>query len=319
MTGKRIRPAGPLDLFALSVVPATALQLDLVLQLLSPYHTLQATLASWLRLREPLCALLYDGGHGLLACAHAHRCPSNPSWEVRYLAVWKEGLESAHTLWEELLLGLGREAGRRGAARLLAYLPSEDHLEPFQRAGFRPFAEEILLLREGKEAAAGAQPTPALRPIRDDDLWAIQQLYLSLTPPRVQQAEGSDSDSWQASQGGEAWVWREADQVQVYLRRRRASRGTVLNLLLDPACRQQAQAVLAYGLVGARPPVYLVLRSYQGELLEVARRLGFRIHAEQVLLGKQLTVALEERPPVAARGAERRFGAAPTTPSVGNH
>ena len=315
--GKRIRPAGPLDLFALSVAPATALQLDRVLQLLSPHHALQAVLASWLRFRGAPCILLYDGARGPLACAQAQSCPGTPSWEVRYLAVWKEGLDMAHSLWEDLLLGLGQMAGRRGAVHLLAYLPSEEHMEPFQGAGFRPFAEEVLLRWEELEAP-DVQPMPDLRSIQGEDLWAIQHLYVSLTPPRVQQTEGRSSDSWQPQPGAEGWVWREVDQAQAYLRRRHGPRGTILDLLLDPVCRQQAQAVLAHGLVGAHRPVYLVLRSYQGELLEVARRLGFRVYAEQILLGKHLAVPVEQRQAAPARTAERQLGAAPTTPSVGS-
>lgn len=315
MMGNRIRPATALDVLFLSAAPAVRLQLDLVQQLLLPHHPLQAAIAGWLPWGEPSYLLVCDGEPGLLACVQAAGLSTTSGWGVRYLAVWRDGLPAVHLLWKELLLGLGEEAGRRHVLRLFASLPAEEHLTPFQEAGFYPYAEEILL-RWSVDDVDSLQPMAALRPVQDADLWAIHQLYQALTPPRVQQMEGRTSDSWRVRRGEEAWVWEE-EQARAYLRRRRGLRGTVLDLLLDPACRREAQAVIAHGLVGVRAPVYLVLRSYQGELLEVARRLGFRPFAEQVLLGKPLAVPALRRQPAVAAGAERQFGAAPTTPIAG--
>ncbi|MGC8874433.1 MAG: hypothetical protein ACP5SI_08325 [Chloroflexia bacterium] len=315
MMGNRFRPATALDILFLGVAPAVRLQLDLVQQLLFPHHPVQAAIAGWLPWGEPSYLFVCDGGAGLLACVQAAALSGISGWGVRYLAVWRDGLDTTHALWKQLLLGLGEEAGRRSVLRLLAFLPTEEHLTPFQEAGFHPYAEEILL-RWGAEDGESLRPMPVLRPMQSADLWAVHQLYQALTPPRVQQMEGRTSDSWRVGRGEEAWVWEE-EQVRAYLRRRRGLRGTVLDLLLDPVCRREAQAVLAHGLVGARPPVYLVLRSYQGELLEVARRLGFRPFAEQVLLGKPLAVPAVQRHSAVLPGEKRQFGAAPTAPIAG--
>ncbi len=315
MMGNRIRPATALDVPFLSVAPVVRLQLDLVQQLLLPHHPLYTVLGSWLPWGEPSCLLVCDGEPGLLACAQAAGLSGMPGWGVRYLAVWRGGLGATHALWKQLLLGLSAEAGRRGVLRLLAFLPTEEHLVPFQEAGFLPYSEEILL-RWGGDESDHPGPMPVLRPVESAHLWAIHQLYQALTPPRVQQIEGRTSDSWWPRRGEEAWVWQE-EQVYAYLRRRRGTRGIVLDLLVDPACRREAQAVMAHGLVRVRPPVHLVLRSYQGELVEVARRLGFRPYAEQILLGKLLAVPALQRQPVVVPGAERQFGAAPTTPIAG--
>jgi hypothetical protein len=314
--GNLIRPAGPLDLLPLSVAPAQRLPLDVAQQLLSPHHPLRDCLASWLRLQEPLCTLICRGEDGARACAQAR--PGTQSWELCYLAAWHADVEQAYACWEELLAALGAEAGQRGTVRLLARLPVEEHLELFQRAGFHPFAEEMLLVWESKDRRPPARPLPALQPVRAEHLWAIQQLHLGLTPPRVHQAEDWSEDSWHPRRGEESWVWEEAGRALAYLRRRQGPRTAVLDLLLDPACRQHVQEVLAHGLAGTRPPVHLVLRSYQGELLDVARRLGFRSIAEQILLVKHLAVPVEQRQPVSARNAERKLGAAPSAPSVGN-
>jgi hypothetical protein len=192
----------------------------------------------------------------------------------------------------------------------------EEHLWLFQQVGFHPFAEEMLLVWEGQDRTA-VRPLPDLRPVRGEHLWSIQQLFLGLTPPRVQQAEGGNEDSWQPRRGEESWVWPEEGRALAYLRRRRGPQGTTLDLLLDPTCRQYAQAVLAHGLLGVRPPVHLVLRNYQGELLDVARRLGFHSVAEQILLVKHLAVPVEQRQAVPTRKTERKLGAAPSAPSIG--
>lgn len=307
----RIRPANVLDLLPLSRPPRTELRLDLVEELLTP-HRPGRGLLPWQR--PAVHTLLSWGVGGLLACVQARTNRGNYAWDVGYLGAWAPDPSGTDGLWAELLAALGVAAGRQGTMRLLARLPVEERVELFRQVGFAPFAEEILLLWDGA-AQTPANPLDELRPLQPGDLWAVQRLHVALTPPIVQQAEGGYTSAPQP--GEEAWTWQEGADIRAYLRRQRGPRGTRLGLLLDPAARQQAQAVLAHGLAGAQPPVYLVLRSYQGELLEVARRLGFRPYAEQVLLVKHLAVAEKQRQAVPARPAERPLGAAPTTPSVG--
>ncbi len=313
---KETRPAGPLDVLAFGAPPAAELRCDLARQLLSPHHPLRELLASWLRPHEPCYTLLLWEDRRLLACAQAQSCRQDSSWQVRYLAVWKAGQEAAAGLWEELLIGMGTAAGRHRVTRLLAAVPGEESLEMFRRVGFSPFAEETILQAESTPAAAG-RPFAAFQPVQAENLWAIQQLYVGLTPPIVQHAEGHSNDFWQPHGGTEAWAWQEEGVVRAYLRRWRGPRGTRLDLLLDPAYRQYAAEMLAHGLGGAAAPTYLVLRSYQGELLEVTRRAGFRPCARQVLLAKYLTVRQEARQPQAVRAPERSLEAAPSAPSVG--
>jgi hypothetical protein len=314
--GKHIRLASPLDMLSFGVPPTAELRCDLARQLLSPHHPLRELLASWLRPHEPCHTLLLWEDKRLLSCAQAQACPQNASWQLRYLAVWKAARAATAGLWEELLIGLGAEAGRRQVTRLLAYVPGEEYLEMFQRVGFSPFAEETILRSENASAAV-APPFSAFQPVQAENLWAIQQLYLSLTPPIVQQAEGYSSDSWQPQRDEEGWIWQEGALVRAYLRRWRGPRGTRLDLLLDPAYRQHAAELLAHALDGAATPAYLVLRSYQGELLEVARRVGFRPCARQVLLAKYLTIRQEVRQPQPVRAPERSLEPAPSAPSVG--
>jgi hypothetical protein len=226
--------------------------------------------------------------------------------------------------------------------RLLAAVPGEEHLELFRRVGFIPFTEETVLVYDGSAplapgggsranrspgaAPAGAElvhangapaaaPAAAVRLVQPEDLWAVQRLYTALTPPLVQQAEGTRNCA--ADPGEETWLWPVENSLCACLRRQHSPRGCRLGLLVDPACRQHAPALLSHGLAGAPLPVYLVLRSYQGELLDVARRLGFRPYSEQVLLVKQLAVPEPLRQPVPARSTERALGTAPSTPSVG--
>lgn len=312
--GERIRLATPLDAWRLSVPPVESLRLDLAQQLLAPHQPLQGFLANWLGLRQGLYTLLAWGPSGLLACAQAQA--RDMRWEVRYLAVWKPALPETEALWQELLLALGQEAARRQAARLLARLPAEEYLRPFQEAGFSPFAEEMILLWDG---TLPPRPGPALglQPVQPEHLWAVQQLRAGLTPPIVQHAEGDNSGARTPGPGGEGWVWPVEEGVRAYLERRRGRQGTALEVLLDPAWRQHATEILAHGLAGCSPPVYLVLRSYQGELRETARRLGFRPLAEQLLLVKHLAVRAEQRQPAAARLVERHLRAAPSAPAVG--
>lgn len=314
--GKRIRVASPLDLLPLSTAPSVGLRLGLISQLISSHRPLREMLSAWIPFQEAVSTLLCRGEGGLLACGQAAPRGDVYTWEVRYLAAWEAGMASVHELWEEMLLALGQEAGLHRALRLLASLPDEKHMPPFRRAGFLVYCEEMILRWEGGALAAGELGV-APQPLESKHLWAVQQLYVSLTPPVVQQTEGRRSDSWQLQRGEEGWVWEQEDRVLAHLRRCRGEQGTALSLLLDPAYRHYANMVLAHGLDGAQSPVFLVLRSYQGEWLDVARRLGFQRYAEQILLAKHLVLRAKQPQSLPARTAERPLGTAPSTPSIG--
>ncbi len=307
-----IRPATMLDLLPMMRTPQTALRLDLVERLLDPQHGGHG-LRAWLRPEGPEYTLLYWDRGTLRASVQARAGAGNSPWEVTGLDAWTADPAAAADHWSKLLIALGVQAGEQGAARLLARLPDETWLDLFRQVGFVPFAEELLLAWDSS-GPAGGQPLAELRPVRPADQWAILRLHVGLTPPLVLQAEGEWGPT--AETAAEAWVWAEQESVRVYLQRRRSRRGTRLSLLLDPSWRQQASAVLSHGLAGATLPVYLVLRSYQGELLDVAHRLGFRPYAEQVLLVKHLAAPQKAPHPVPARPVERPLGAAPSTPSV---
>ncbi len=312
---RQIRPATLLDLVPLGIPPQVSLHLDLVQQLVFSYHPWRGLLTSFLHLGRSSCTLLCCEEGKLLACAQAREGRLQGTWEIGYLGLWA-AVETADEAWEELLRSLGMEAGRRGQVRLLARLPEEEYLELFQRAGFSPYAQEMVLLWEESgrpEAHFHLEP----RPLQPDTLAAVQGLYAGLTPPIVQQVESQEPAFWQAGPGETAWVWPEQDRVRAYLRCARGSRGSRMEVLLEPAFRQQALAILAWGLQQASPPVYLVLRSYQGELVEVARRLGFRPYAEQILLAKSLAVRVEQRQTLLGRRAGAPLGTAPSTPSLG--
>jgi hypothetical protein len=235
---------------------------------------------------------------------------------VHYLAAWKAAGSTVHPFWEGLLSQLSVEAGQHGATRLFASLPTEQHLEPFSRTGFVPYAEESILICD-EALLRRAESLAGLRPTQPVDLWAIQQLYLGLTPIRVQKIEERNSDSWQPQRDQEAWIWQEQDRCLAYLRRHQGPRGTILELLLDSSRRQAAPAILIHGLAEAQAPFYLILRGYQGELLDVVHQLGFHPYAEQTLLSKPLAVPVEQRQPVPGRKSERQLGTAPSAPSVG--
>lgn len=303
----RIRPATVLDIPALNRPRHAEVQLDLAQALLFP-HRPGPALLPWARL--PVYTLLTRGEEGLRASVQARVGQDNSAWDVAHLAAWQPDAGDA---WAELLAALGAAAGRQGVLRLLAALPGDEHLELFRRVGFTPFAEETVLVYDGGTPAAAL--STAMRRLEPEDLWAVQRLYAALTPPLVQQAEGGRHGA--AEPGEEVWLWPGDDGLCACLRRQHSPRGCCLELLLDPACRQHASALLSHGLAGAPRPAYLVLRSYQGELLEVARRMGFRFCAEQVLLVKQLAVPEKLRSPAPVRSAERALGTAPSAPSVG--
>jgi hypothetical protein len=84
------------------------------------------------------------------------------------------------------------KAGERSGQRLYASLPADgEEYQIFRHVGFTAYAQEdVYKLMSPPSGLEGVEPLPVRRQhIRDS--WELQQLYATVTPRAVQNAEGS--------------------------------------------------------------------------------------------------------------------------------
>lgn len=213
----------------------------------------------------------------------------------------------------ELLEAFCQAAGQKGATRMFARLPDGAALlDTLYSLAFQPFAEETvwakLSLNERPAVNASLQP----HPLRRRDAWAVYQLYLSLTPEKVQHSEGYSSRRWQASKSRISWggdirrfVWDDGRGVRAYLQMNSGPRGHEMKIMAQASSSSDHDltgAVVDYALGllqgrGERAPLYCTVRDYQSGLSDTLEERGFRPMLRQKALVKHLAAFVRQAAP----------------------
>ncbi len=214
----------------------------------------------------------------------------------------------------ELLEAFCQAAGQHGATRMFARLPEgATLLDTLSNLAFHPFAEETvwakLSLNERPPLNASLQP----RPLRRRDAWAVYQLYLTLTPEKVQHSEGYSSRRWQTGKSRISWggdirrfVWDDGRGARAYLQMNSGPRGhemKLMSLANSSSDHELTGAVVDYALGllqgrGERAPLYCTARDYQSGLSEALEERGFRPMLRQKALVKHLAAFVRQPAPV---------------------
>jgi hypothetical protein len=113
-----------------------------------------------------------------------------------------------------------------------------------------------------------------------------------------------DSDSWLPSRTRQlfkpnerGWVLGDDQALTTHMHVKTGSRGHVLRIVIAPHLREEAPAMVRYVLsqLHDRRPIFVVLRSYQGELGAALEELGFVERGEQTAYVRQLAI-LQRQP-----------------------
>jgi hypothetical protein len=193
--------------------------------------------------------------------------------------------------WLSLLDAMTRTAGKRGAMTLNAEV-SEAGLAfaTLRQAGFAVYARQEIWKRE----PAPVQPAPdMLRPLADEDAWAINSLYVSIVPKLVLQADTLPD----AGHGG--LVYERDGHLLAYVSVQEGKNGYYIQSLFHPDTYADAQGILASVLTrlprADRLPVYVQVRRYQEWLHTPLADLGLYSWSSQAVMVKH-TVARIEHP-----------------------
>jgi hypothetical protein len=279
---------------------------------------------------------------GLSQVGHAFLAGSNPSDPVyvyinrgrilAYIRAWADsqsgGQGSSWTLAElgsprkaplseemviELLEASCQAAGQYGTMRMFARLPEGAALlDTLSSLSFRPYADETVWAKLSLNDQPAVNSNFPPRPLRRRDSWAVYQLYLTLTPERVQHSEGYSSRRWQANKSRIAWggnirrfVWDDGRGVRAYLQMISGPRGhemKVMSLAASSNDHELTGAVVDYALGllhgrGERAPLYCTVRDYQSGLSEALEGRGFRPMLRQKALVKHLAAFVRQAAP----------------------
>ena len=271
--------------------------------LASSYHPYILTLRSIL---DPMASdreTLVLRDHGVRGYLQARRRPTTAEADLQFLTAYARRARSRlgdgdvfFRLIEEYLKRAGGDRVERVFATLGAR--AADVIEVLRQLGFQPYAQQSVWMLAAPVVEAGSAIV-ALRRQARRDAWAIHQLYASITPRYVQQAEPRAGTAWQLSRrqqwfrGPErGWVLGDDQALTVYIHLLTGSRGHVLQLMIAPHLRAEAPTMVRYVLsqLHDRRPVFAVIRSYQDELRTTLEELGFVQRGEQTLFVKQLAI-----------------------------
>jgi hypothetical protein len=114
------------------------------------------------------------------------------------------------------------KAGERSGQRLYASLPADgEEYQIFRHVGFTAYAQEdVYKLMSPPSGLEGVEPLPVRRQhLRDS--WGLQQLYATVTPRAVQNAEGSAQPQWELGHSRwwrsyphrKGYVWESQDEI----------------------------------------------------------------------------------------------------------
>ncbi len=298
-----IRPAIVADMWALRRKPLRRIFFYNDALLASYYHPYLLALHSMLDpmgLDQQTLVLRDQGMRGYL---QARRRPTKAEVDLQFLTAYARRGHSQLSdgdVFFRLVEAFLKRAGSHHIERVFATIGARatDVTEVLRQLGFQSYAQQWVWMLAEPSVEAGSSIV-ALRRQARHDAWAIHQLYASVTPRHVQQAELRESASWQLSRtrpwlrGRErGWVLGDDQSLTVHMHLHTGSRGHVLHPMIAPHLRMEAAAMVRYVLsqLQDRRPIFAVIRSYQGELRAGLEELGFMDRGEQTIFVKQLAI-----------------------------
>jgi hypothetical protein len=221
-------------------------------------------------------------------------------------------------VWHRLLEYVCVAAGNRRVTKLFANVPEDaEELEIFRQIGFyRMTSEDALSLPLSERGNVPPLP-PALRPAEACDAFGVLQLYSTVTPRNVQQAEGLTARDYEPPKGlasswlqrfgltqdspDTLWTWvaEEDGRIFGWFQLRWREGRCRMAFLIHPDKRDSFPDLRDYivGMARATRPCILgvQVRDYQQEMTPLFEDIGFQSSGRSLLLVKHIAVQVMER------------------------
>ena len=320
-----IRPFAPGDTMLVHRLSRYATRFHIGRFLLQPSSPLQAALSAYLpwAYKSGVTYVLRQEEHDLARAGFVQwqLHPGRTEADLLLLSPALDAPDGHPAIWHKLLAGSALFLADQQVRRLYSELSDQPLLvNTFLQAGFHLYARETIW-----RLVSGSPPFPApdgaaLRPQTDQDRWGLEQLYARITPAPVRQAEAVDGE-------GDG----QGEQFKPPILTNRHLRQPVSSFVLDGAdgldgCVQiiwgrmavrlrvwvdsnnpdisQVHLLIRYGLhcvreAGARGPIYMSVRDYQGGLSSALLEYGFAPFTDRVRMMRPIwqraKVAVENR------------------------
>jgi N-acetylglutamate synthase-like GNAT family acetyltransferase len=218
---------------------------------------------------------------------------------------------------QQLLGRLCDTAIERGAERIFAMVRDDGDGAPVLRQlSFSPVTREltfVLVPGAARGGVANQSKVPMVDGLRRQewsDAFGVHQLYRATTPPVVQLAEARRPQSWEPprarfgglprlSRGvpGRRWVVVRENRVVGWVHLTATRRGAHhLSLMVDPSDSGLASSLVAVAMDAAwrvrAAAVFVSVRDHQWPEREALETAGFRLYETNVLMMKQLALAV---------------------------
>lgn len=320
----------PRHLFLVNRLQQQGVAFNLEESLTQPYYPLRAALTAYFTVGE-LGALTYvvrdnTGEVRMEGFIQLRERRSRPEADVLFIAPALTGNVDPG-VWHHLLTHACQQAGGRGVERLFACLPEGGgEVNLFSQVGFNVYTRgDIFCFAGGKPVEIVSLPDAAIRSCRTEDAIALQQLYATVAPRLVQQAENVTGqcrfcppDVWPVADTRRGYVLEKNGEIVGCLTVRSGRIGHWLYVLLHPQLYDHADLLVAHGLAALRDaplaPIYCSVREYQGGLRAVLEDLGFDLFVSRALMVKHTTARVADTVRKLVPALDKR--AEITTPTV---
>ncbi len=187
-----------------------------------------------------------------------------------------------------LLEGLARQAGEWGAFHVLGELEEVcPAFESMRMAGFSVYAWQHVWRMPTAGGTNGSGPS-LWQPVREEDEWAVRNLFQNLVPPLAQSAEPLSIHR------PSSLIYRQGGEIMAYVEGGFGPRGIYLTPRIHPDIDDEVSLLKslpsALGPLLGRP-IYMAVRSYQSWLENTLTDLDAKSSPRQALMVKHLTLA----------------------------
>lgn len=283
-----IRPFGLRDIWAVKRLQPHGVALDLERQIISSSWPLLEALSGHVT-RNHLGSRTFvyqEEGLSFKAFAQIRETNRQRTWDLFYLAP-KPSLQDDEALWIDLFRQLLKTAARAHIFRVRARIPKDRHLERLlQRAGFVIASRERVMVCGELQLSEGRVPAGLYR-AQKEDTWRLRQLHRQVIPPILSPIEQLPraghvvplcstfpSPSWQRE-----YVWRDNGAALAHFRLSKGLKGSWINIVAMPACRDRIQPYLRHVLSQAAQfpdqAAYAPVPDYATDLARPLGALGF--------------------------------------------
>ena len=326
-----IRPFCLRDVGLVARLQQEGVLLDLETSLTHPHSPLTTAMISSIPLSRSSASTFIvnhkeENGRSV-GLAQMRQRPGRPEHVVVFIAPALTLGNGAHAVWQRMLTYLCVKAGEQRGQRLYASLPADgEEYQIFRHVGFIAYAQEdVFQLDSPLSGLEGVEPLP-MRRQRLRDSWGLQQLYATVTPRTVQNAEGSAQSQWELGHARwwgscphrKGYVWESRNEIWAAIQIRSGHAGHWLRILLNPDALDQADGLVAAALSRVRrapgQKVYCAVRTYEAGIPSTLTAWGFQHKRSQTLTVKHTTVWAREPASKPVRSLEGRAESA--TPSA---